>query len=150
MPSALYLCYFFIHMYVLSPVCPALWTHRAWPVSSIAFSRVGTSWHPVSVSAVSPCFPAAAARMSHSNNIFDLGTLAQELRWTELPDEIEEQLSGDWITVHKSDCHMLRSRTVCLRELCMPGIQEEQRVYAYPYLPPQTHTHTGLILGPLM
>lgn len=28
--------------------------------------------------------------MSHLNNIFDLETLAQELRWTELPDEIED------------------------------------------------------------
>lgn len=49
---------------------------------------------------------AAAARMSRSNNSFDLGTLALELGWKELPDEIEEWLStlgqveGDWVTMH--------------------------------------------------
>lgn len=149
---ALYLCYFFLHIYVLSPVCPALWTHRAWLGSSVALSRVGTPRHPVSVSAVSPCFSAAAVRMSRLNNSFDLRTLAQELQGTELPDEIEERLSspgqveGDWITMHKSDCHTLRCRTACLRELLMPGIQEEQGVYAYPYLHPQTHTR-GAHLG---
>lgn len=49
-----------------------------------------------------------------------------------------EQVEGDLITMRKSDCNMPQSRTACLRELCMPRIQEEPSVYAYTYLYTQT------------
>lgn len=140
--SACSLCRFFIHTQLPSLSCTLNTESLARLLS--CHLKSATSCHAASASAVSPCFAAAAARLSCSDNSSDLGTLAQELQWKELSGEVEERLSrpeqveGDLITMRKSDCNMPQSRTACLRELCMPRIQEEPSVYAYTYLYTQT------------
>lgn len=128
--SVLLLC---TYIFAVSGLACTLNTQSlAWLLSCLL--KIAASCCAVSVSADCPCFAAAAARMSYPNNSSDLATLAQELPRKELSGEIEEQLSraeqveGDLITMHKSDCSTLQSRTACLREPCMPRVQEEPSV----------------------